>query len=60
MAGCDVPLGNPRPISAAGLVAAVVQVAANDTVDEQVLSVVQGRISRQDALLEVLERGKNR
>lgn len=44
--------GQPSPA------VAVHHIIANDTVDEQVLDVVQGRISRQDALLKVLERGK--
>jgi hypothetical protein len=43
--------GQPSPA------VAVHHILANDTVDEQVLDVVQGRISRQDALLKVLERG---
>ena len=44
--------GQPSPA------VAVHHILANDTVDEQVLDVVQGRISRQDALLKVLDRGK--
>jgi superfamily II DNA or RNA helicase len=44
--------GQPSPA------VAVHHIIANDTVDEQVLDVVQGRITRQDALLKVLERGK--
>ena len=44
--------GQPSPA------VAVHHILANDTVDEQVLDVVQGRITRQDALLKVLERGK--
>ena len=44
--------GQPSPV------VAVHHILANDIVDEQVLDVVQGRISRQDALLEVLKRGK--
>lgn len=44
--------GQPSPA------VAVHHILARDTVDEQVLDVVQGRISRQDALLKVLERGK--
>jgi len=44
--------GQPSPA------VAVHHLIANDTVDEDVLDVVQGRISRQDALLKVLERGK--
>jgi superfamily II DNA or RNA helicase len=44
--------GQPSPA------VAVHHILANDTVDEQVLDVVQGRITRQDALLRVLERGK--
>lgn len=44
--------GQPSPA------VAVHHLIARDTVDEQVLDVVQGRISRQDALLKVLERGK--
>jgi SNF2 family DNA or RNA helicase len=44
--------GQPSPA------VAVHHIIARDTVDEQVLDVVQGRISRQDALLKVLERGK--
>lgn len=46
--------GQPSPA------VAVHHIIANDTVDEQVLDVVQGRISRQDALLKVLERGTKR
>ena len=37
---------------------AVHHLVAADTVDEQMLAVVQGKISRQDALLKILERGK--
>jgi hypothetical protein len=44
--------GQPSPA------VAVHHILARDTVDEQMLDVVQGRISRQDALLKVLERGK--
>lgn len=44
--------GQPSPA------VAVHHILARDTVDEQVLGVVQGRISRQDALLEVLQRGQ--
>lgn len=44
--------GQPSPA------VAVHHLVARDTVDEQVLDVVQGRITRQDALLRVLERGK--
>ena len=44
--------GQPSPA------VAVHHIIARDTVDEQVLDVVQGRITRQDALLKVLERGK--
>lgn len=44
--------GQPSPA------VAVHHIIARDTVDEQVLDVVQGRISRQDALLKVLERGR--
>lgn len=44
--------GQPSPA------VAVHHLIANDTVDENVLDVVQGRISRQDALLDVLKRGK--
>ena len=44
--------GQPSPA------VAVHHILARDTVDEQVLDVVQGRISRQDALMKVLERGK--
>lgn len=44
--------GQPSPA------VAVHHIVANDTVDEQMLDVVQGRISRQNALLKVLERGK--
>lgn len=46
--------GQPSPA------VAVHHIIARDTVDEQILDVVQGRISRQDALLKVLERGKKR
>jgi SNF2-related domain len=46
--------GQPSPA------VAVHHILANDTVDEQVLDVVQGRITRQDALLRVLERGKRK
>jgi hypothetical protein len=46
--------GQPSPA------VAVHHLVARDTVDEEVLAVVQGRISRQDALLKVLERGKRR
>lgn len=45
--------GQPSPA------VAVHHILARDTVDQQMLDVVQGKISRQDALLEVLERGKN-
>lgn len=44
--------GQPSPA------VAVHHILARDTVDEQVLDVVQGRITRQDALLKVLERGR--
>ena len=44
--------GQPSPV------VAVHHIIARDTVDEQVLDVVQGKITRQDALLKVLERGK--
>lgn len=44
--------GQPSPA------VAVHHIIARDTVDEQMLDVVQGRISRQDALLKILERGK--
>lgn len=44
--------GQPSPA------VAVHHILANDTIDEVVLDVVQGRITRQDALLKVLERGK--
>jgi hypothetical protein len=44
--------GQPSPA------VAVHHIIARDTVDEQVLDVVQGRITRQDALLRVLDRGK--
>lgn len=44
--------GQPSPA------VAVHHIVARDTVDEQVIDVVQGKISRQDALLRVLERGK--
>lgn len=44
--------GQPSPA------VAVHHILARDTIDEQMLDVVQGRISRQDALLKVLERGK--
>lgn len=44
--------GQPSPV------VAVHHIIARDTVDEQVLDVVQGKISRQDALLKILERGK--
>lgn len=44
--------GQPSPA------VAVHHIIAEDTVDEQVLDVIQGRISRQDALLKILERGK--
>ena len=43
--------GQPSPA------VAVHHILARDTVDEEILDVVQGRISRQDALLKVLERG---
>lgn len=43
--------GQPSPA------VAVHHILARDTVDEQILDVVQGRISRQDALLKVLQRG---
>jgi superfamily II DNA or RNA helicase len=43
--------GQPSPA------VAVHHLIAKETVDEQVLDVVQGRITRQDALLKVLERG---
>jgi hypothetical protein len=46
--------GQPSPA------VAVHHIIARDTVDEQVLEVVQGKITRQDALLKVLERGKRR
>jgi SNF2-related domain len=46
--------GQPSPA------VAVHHIIATDTVDEQVLDVVQGRITRQDALLKVLERGKRK
>lgn len=46
--------GQPSPA------VAVHHIVARDTVDEEVLAVVQGRISRQDALLRVLDRGKRR
>lgn len=39
-------------------VVAVHHLVARDTVDEQMLDVVQGKITRQDALLKILERGK--
>lgn len=42
--------GQPSPA------VAVHHILARDTVDEQVLDVVQGKISRQDALLKILER----
>jgi hypothetical protein len=44
--------GQPSPA------VAVHHILARDTVDDVMLDVVQGRISRQDALLKVLERGK--
>lgn len=44
--------GQPSPA------VAVHHIIARDTVDEEMLDVVQGRISRQDALLKVLERGQ--
>ena len=44
--------GQPSPA------VAVHHIIARDTVDEEILDVVQGRISRQDALLKVLERGR--
>lgn len=44
--------GQPSPA------VAVHHIIAKDTVDEDVLDVVQGRISKQDALLKVLERSK--
>ena len=44
--------GQPSPV------VAVHHIIARDTVDEQVLDVVQGKITRQDALLKILERGK--
>lgn len=44
--------GQPSPA------VAVHHIIARDTVDEDVLEVVQGKISRQDALLRILERGK--
>lgn len=50
--GRFVRQGQPSPA------VAVHHIIANDTVDEQVLDVVQGKITRQDALLEVLEKGK--
>lgn len=43
--------GQPSPA------VAVHHILARDTVDEQVLKVVQGKISKQDALLEVLKQG---
>lgn len=46
--------GQPSPA------VAVHHIVARDTVDEEVLGVVQGRISRQDALLRVLDRGKRK
>jgi len=46
--------GQPSPA------VAVHHIIARDTVDEEVLDVVQGRITRQDALLKVLERGKRK
>lgn len=46
--------GQPSPA------VAVHHIIARDTVDEQVLGVVQGRITRQDALLQVLDRGKRK
>ena len=46
--------GQPSPV------VAVHHIIARDTVDEQVLDVVQGKITRQDALLKVLERGKRK
>ena len=46
--------GQPSPA------VAVHHIIARDTVDEQVLDVVSGKISRQDALLKILERGKKR
>jgi hypothetical protein len=46
--------GQPSPA------VAVHHIIARDTVDEQVLDVVQGRITRQDALMKVLERGKRK
>lgn len=44
--------GQPSPA------VAVHHIIARNTVDEQVLDVVQGKISRQDALLKILERKK--
>jgi superfamily II DNA or RNA helicase len=45
--------GQPSPA------VAVHHLIANDTVDVEMMDVVQGRISKQDALLKVLERGKS-
>lgn len=44
--------GQPSPA------VAVHHLIANNTVDEEILDVVQGRISRQDAFLRVIERGR--
>jgi SNF2 family DNA or RNA helicase len=46
--------GQPSPA------VAVHHLLARDTVDEEILAVVQGKISRQDALLRILERGKRK
>lgn len=46
--------GQPSPA------VAVHHILARDTVDEEILAVVQGKISRQDALLRILERGKRK
>ena len=45
--------GQPSPA------VAVHHIIARDTVDEDILDVVQGRVSRQDALLRVIRRGKS-
>ena len=46
--------GQPSPA------VAVHHIIARDTVDEQLFNVVQGKISKQEALLQVLERGKRK